>query len=281
MTESHMSTRKKLIFVDIDGTIFMKDQGVSPALAESFDRVRANGHRLFLATGRAWNSLPEEVMALEWDGIISSAGSDIHIYGKRVFQTSLDRALIREIVDVMKKIPGMIYMLEGFDRTFVGGSDSSLFWEKRSMPDWMKSLREEKNTRSLDVWSPEREEIPKVSFMVDSPEVIEQIRCEFGELLHVVSYPIYQNPDIFYGELISREADKGAGIVKATDWFGMDLADTIAFGDSMNDYSMIERAGVGIAMGNADPGLKEIADHVCESVWDNGVLLELEQRGLA
>ncbi len=281
MTESHMNTRKKMIFVDIDGTIFMKNQGVSLALAEGFGRVRANGHRLFLATGRAWNSLPEEVMALEWDGIVSSAGSDIRIYGKRVFQTSLDRALIREIVDVMKKISGMIYMLEGFDRTFVGESDSSLFREKRSMPDWMKSLREEKNTRSLDEWSPEREEIPKVSFMVDSPEVIEQIRCKFGELLHVVSYPVYQNPDIFYGELISREADKGAGIVKAADWFGMDLADTIAFGDSMNDYPMIERAGVGIAMGNADPGLKEIADHVCESVWDNGVLLELERRGLA
>ncbi|MCD8241233.1 MAG: HAD family hydrolase [Lachnospiraceae bacterium] len=85
---------------------------------------------------------------------------------------------------------------------------------------------------------------------------------------------------MFNGELISHDSDKGTGIVKAAELFGADVSDTIAFGDSLNDYQMIERAGIGVAMGNADEEIKAIADRVCESVWDDGVLHEMERMGL-
>ena len=53
--------------------------------------------------------------------------------------------------------------------------------------------------------------------------------------------------------------------------------DTIAFGDSMNDYQMIRDAACGVAMGNADEKLKAIADRVCETVWEDGVIRELKR----
>ena len=55
---------------------------------------------------------------------------------------------------------------------------------------------------------------------------------------------------------------------------------SIAFGDSMNDAEMLLAAGIGVAMGNAEPEVKELADRVCESVDDDGVARELERMGL-
>ncbi|MCC8139284.1 MAG: HAD family hydrolase [Lachnospiraceae bacterium] len=278
---------KKLIFVDIDGTIYMMDHGVSPALAEGFRRARANGHKVFISTGRTWNSLPEEVTALEWDGIVASAGSDIRIDGKSVYRYALDPARVRRIIAVMEQIPGVIFMLEGLERIFVAGDGTTYLWGDMPMPDvnpelarWLQFLKKRKNTWPLSEWNPELDEIPKVSFLVRSQEALGQIRRELGEQFYVATYHIYQNTGMYNGELISHESDKGTGIVKTAELFGADVADTIAFGDSLNDYQMIERAGIGVAMGNADEELKAIADRVCESVWDDGVLHEMERMGL-
>ncbi len=282
-----MHNKKKLIFVDIDGTIYRMDHGISPALAEGFRRVRANGHKVFISTGRTWNSLPEEVMALEWDGIVASAGSDIRIQGKSVYRYALDPALVRRIIAVMERIPGVIFMLEGLDRIFVAGDGSAYLWEDEPMPDvnpelarWLQFLKERKNTWRLSEWNPELDGISKVSFLVRTQEALDELQRELGDRFHVATYHIYPNSGIFNGELISHESDKGTGIVKTAELFGADVADTIAFGDSLNDYQMIEQAGIGVAMGNADEEIKEIADRVCESVQDDGVLHEMERMGL-
>ena len=58
------------------------------------------------------------------------------------------------------------------------------------------------------------------------------------------------------------------------------MGDTIAFGDSMNDYQMIQEAACGVVMGNGDEALKKIADRVCEPVEEDGVIRELERMGL-
>ncbi|MCI8920007.1 MAG: HAD hydrolase family protein, partial [Eubacterium sp.] len=61
---------------------------------------------------------------------------------------------------------------------------------------------------------------------------------------------------------------------------GADMADTVAFGDSMNDQQMLEYAGVAVAMGNSCQELKDIADIVCESVEEDGVYCEFKRMNL-
>ncbi|MCD8241234.1 MAG: HAD hydrolase family protein [Lachnospiraceae bacterium] len=161
----------------------MMDRGVSPALAEGFRRVRANGHKVFISTGRTWNSLPEEVTALEWDGIVASAGSDIRIEGKSVYRYALDPVLVRRIIRVLDQIPGGIFMLEGLDRIFVAGDGSTYLWEDAPMPDvnpelarWMQFLKERKNTWPLREWNPHVGEIPMGSCLGHPQEALQQIR---------------------------------------------------------------------------------------------------------
>ena len=62
-------------------------------------------------------------------------------------------------------------------------------------------------------------------------------------------------------------------------YYNIDIKDTVAFGDSMNDREIIEASGFGIAMGNAIEELKKYADYVTDDIADNGVYNALEKFG--
>ncbi|MCI8892614.1 MAG: HAD hydrolase family protein, partial [Eubacterium sp.] len=64
------------------------------------------------------------------------------------------------------------------------------------------------------------------------------------------------------------------------EYYGADMADTVAFGDSMNDQQMLEYAGVAVAMANSCQELKDCADVVCESVYEDGVYFEFKRMNL-
>jgi hypothetical protein len=61
----------------------------------------------------------------------------------------------------------------------------------------------------------------------------------------------------------------------------VDISQSIAFGDSMNDSEIIIKAGIGVAMGNSCDELKALADVVCDSCENDGVAKALIERGLA
>ena len=78
----------------------------------------------------------------------------------------------------------------------------------------------------------------------------------------------------------SKRMDKGLAIKKVVETLHMKMEDTIAFGDSMNDYEMLQVCNYGVAMKNACQELKASADNICESVENDGVYYEMERLGL-
>ncbi len=74
--------------------------------------------------------------------------------------------------------------------------------------------------------------------------------------------------------------DKGEAMERVCEYYGADLEDTVAFGDSMNDQQMLEYAGTSVAMGNSCQELKDLADIVCESVDEDGVYFEFKRMNL-
>ena len=80
-------------------------------------------------------------------------------------------------------------------------------------------------------------------------------------------------------DVITKEVSKANGIQPLLDYYQKDWSDIVAFGDSMNDYEMIEKAGNGIAMGNAVDKLKEVADYVTRPIEEEGVSFALRHFG--
>jgi len=82
------------------------------------------------------------------------------------------------------------------------------------------------------------------------------------------------------GEMSPKGIHKGSGLTAIAEYYGAGIESTIAIGDSDNDTPMIQRAGIGIAMGNADPGLKEIADDITTPINENGIFNAFRKYGL-
>lgn len=72
-------------------------------------------------------------------------------------------------------------------------------------------------------------------------------------------------------DIIPKIGGKGLGIQKVLDYYQIDRAEAMAFGDDNNDIEMLKAVGRGIAMKNASEQLKEIADEICGEVAEDGI----------
>ena len=82
------------------------------------------------------------------------------------------------------------------------------------------------------------------------------------------------------GELVNRKFDKGLGVRRVCEALGFDIADTVGFGDSMNDLEMIETVGTSVCMANGSPNLQKKSDIVCPAVEEDGLAKAFKDLGL-
>ena len=81
-------------------------------------------------------------------------------------------------------------------------------------------------------------------------------------------------------DIIPANGGKGAGVRRVLEYYRLDPSEALAFGDGGNDMEMFEAVGIGVAMGNASPQLKAIADSVCGSAADDGIYYYCAENGL-
>ena len=72
-------------------------------------------------------------------------------------------------------------------------------------------------------------------------------------------------------DIIPANGGKGIGIQKVLEYYHLDKSEALAFGDGNNDIEMLLSVGTGVAMGNASPQLKEVADEICKDVAEDGI----------
>ena len=105
----------------------------------------------------------------------------------------------------------------------------------------------------------------------DDTSKIQQIEKELQETAPFQSITFCTSKP-FYLEFFSSKVSKAAAIDRIGELYGFTQAETIAIGDGFNDLSMIEYAGLGVAMGNAQPVVKESADFITKSNDEDGIL---------
>lgn len=81
-------------------------------------------------------------------------------------------------------------------------------------------------------------------------------------------------------DVVEQEASKAEGLKRLCQYYGIGLEQTVAFGDSMNDYEIVREAGIGIAMGNSVEELKAVADYVTDDIDQDGVWKACKYLGL-
>lgn len=102
----------------------------------------------------------------------------------------------------------------------------------------------------------------KICFTSTSLESVEKTKEYLGDRFGYVVYPYADSTTCYNREIILKAVDKGRGMKLVCRYYGADIQDTAALGDSMNDYEMMETAGISVAMGNAFDTLQNMADRI-------------------
>lgn len=253
----------KAAFFDIDGTLVsLKQKVYPPSTKPALQRLRANGVKTFVATGRSkFEIISEHLLdGLEFDGLLTNNGQDAYaadgslLYGKPIDPNE---------------------------------AAALLTWaEQHDCACWMVSAE-----RSVMNFHNER--------VLQAMEAIHTRPPELGDLREMLNKPIYkivlfltreEMPAVmpcaptsrtaqWYAcghDIISADGGKRSAMLEILRRYGMTAAECIAFGDSENDIEMLRAAGVGVAMGNATPDCRAAAGYVTADCDDDGIRKALE-----
>lgn len=252
----------KLIAIDIDDTLINDDKEVTPAVQKALEQAVAKDVVVTLATGRAYASA---------QAIARQTGLNVPIitYQGALVKNLLDEQVLYERyvpVDAAKKL--LQYCLEHnlHLQTYI---DDKLYTREENE----KIIAYTTLNKTRFYVEPDFEKLivqptPKL-LIIDEPDYLDQIAPVLRELLGDGVHITKSKPNFL--EIMHKEGTKGEALEFLASHFGCDLSETIAIGDSWNDHEMLEAAGLGVAMGNAIPALKEIADYVTLSNNEDGV----------
>lgn len=255
------------LFFDIDGTLVSFNTHEIPAsTVRALTDAKANGAQIYIATGRP-PMIITNLGAIKHliDGYITINGALCYIGRKLVcYQPIPQQDVFTCVQDAQAKGYGLIVI----------GRDKVAVLDPTGSVD--RIFRQYLNVKEFDNPSPLQELLCQDVLQLTAFFDADYEKVMLPSLPHCVSGRWHPE----FTDITAREADKGKGIQAIACYKGFNTSRTIAFGDGGNDLSMIKQAGIGVAMGNATPELKQQADYITDSVDEDGILNALKHFGL-
>ena len=264
----------KLIFLDIDGTLTVPGENTPPPSAvDAIKKARANGHKVFLCTGRNPDML-RPLLKYQFDGFISCAGGYV-VVGEKYDEILYDHPMTNEQRDTALKAlhnHGVFCTIEAEGGSWgdenLGSFLSSQGPGNSEIERWRKALSANLGIKPMSEY--DGSPVYKVVIMCLEMSQLDEAKKLLGNEFNFVVQEV-KAPSCINGEIINKEFDKGKGVEIICKKFNVPVSETIGFGDSMNDLEMIQTVGTSVCMANGAEKLKELSDIVCPSVSDDGL----------
>lgn len=262
----------RLLVLDIDGTLTNQKKEITEHTKEAIKKAQEMGVFIVIATGRPTKGvkkIAEELNLFETGGyILSFNGGKITDCktGEVIFQRTLEREDVEEIYQVAKEHQIRMVTYEG-DVVISETSD-----------DKYANLEARLNEMDMKV-------VDSIVDYVDFPvnkclmtgdgdylaQVEQKALKQYGDV-----YSIFRS-EAFFLEFMPKGVDKAKSLERLLSYLGYQKEEMIACGDGFNDVSMIAYAGLGVAMENAKPEAKEVADFITKSNEEDGVAHVIER----
>ena len=263
---------EKVLVLDIDGTLTNSQKEISPVTRRAIRETLKRGHKVILASGRPTPGMYryEKELELEKYGgyLLSFNGGRIIECrtGEVVYQRTLPGGIIPGLYRFAKDHQcGLV--------TYFGDHIISAF-----APDEYVELESRINGMEVRVVENFKDfvdfEINKCLLTAPS-ELAERYTRELAERYGDILSVYRSEP--FFIEIMPKNVDKAASLDRMLETVGLTREDAICCGDGFNDISMIRYAGVGVAMGNARPEVKEAADYITDTNDRDGLVEVMEK----
>ena len=258
----------KIIFFDIDETLYInrEEKRVPESTKTALRLLKQKGIITAIATGRTIAVLPEktkEVVAeCGIDMIVSINGQYVQYQDKPLATFAMDKTQVTTLSGSLKQhnIAHAFVTHEGLftalENHLSQSAMASLGLPYAHQPDIFNHV----NVYQFLVFYTTQQDDAVAPLL---PENLQIIRWhEKGT------------------DWLDKSGSKARGIQAALDKLGLTMADAMAFGDAHNDAEMLKAVGLGVAMGNAEPEIKAIADYVCPAIDDDGIYRGLVDLGV-
>lgn len=245
----------KAIFFDIDGTLISFCTHTMPESArKALNALREKGIRLFISTGRAPSSIGFVKEMFDFDGYVTMNGQYCFSKDQLIYEHGFAKEDVAALVEQSKTAP--------YTYCFVEPND--MYIDK--LTDSYQNICKLVNLSIPSICNsgyPLNRKIYQMIVSVTKEE--EHIITDAAPGLEVTRW----HPS--FVDVIPKGGGKDIGIAAMLEHFHIKREEIMAFGDGDNDISMLQYAGIGVAMGNAAATVQAKADYTTSSVDDNGI----------
>lgn len=267
---------KRLLFLDLDGTLLDDTKRITAGNERALRRILEDGHGVIITTGRPLKSAMEQARALGLDKpgcyLIAYNGSLIYDWAReqKIFSQPLSFADVYRVFDMVNATGVHIQTYDEWDVLVEARCDDEevrrycelIHMDYRVIADVRKDL-EQAPVKCLAIDFHDQTKLLQIQ---------QWVRENMGESL--ACYFSCQ----YYLEIVPTGMHKGAAVRMLCELLDVPLAHTVAVGDAANDITMIETAGVGVAMANAIDEVKAVATYITERDNNHDAIAEVAER---
>ena len=258
----------KLIAIDIDGTLVNSKKELTAGVKAAIEKAKAQGIKVVICTGRP---LPGALKLLAELGLDNDDNQYVVSFGGAVVQSTSGKVIYHQgltyedFVDLeaIARKMNLHFQVISPDRIYTCNKDIGYY------------TLYEANLVSMGIsyrTPDELRDVPLIKGMfIDGPEILDPAiadRTYFGQLEDRLEFT---KTAAFYYEAYTKGVSKGNAVAKLCEELDLTAENVMAIGDEENDISMIEFAGIGVAMENAVPAVKEAANEITVDNDHDGV----------
>jgi len=273
-------TPVKAIAIDIDGTLVVPDQDVTPRVKRAVKAALKQGVLVLLATGRRFDSAQQFALALELDGpMIVSGGAMVcnGTSGEIYYEDVIPPEGVTAVVDLLHS-SGLQPLLR--QRWSLG---HELFTGPREFddaPTRMYVQREEHMNRLRYERLRTTGDVMFASGLCEEEGRLQELAKAVWELPNLMPLVLPYGPGVLPSpvlDIFNAGTCKAKALHFVSERFGFDMAEAMAIGDGINDIDLLEAVGMPVAVGNAIPEAKAIAKAVVGANDEDGVAEAIER----
>lgn len=249
----------KLIATDLDGTLLDREGFVRPYTRQTLAECMQRGITVMIVSGRCHNTARMPAIQARLDLVIASANGariDRTPYGPTIYERLMNREECRAVYSILKDCPGNIHSyIRNINFGRLCDTDSG---EKRIRIDGLQDQPLQWIYNDVARMEAEGlENVHKFEIYDKRPELLD----DYAQRLRKIGMAVTSsNPEDI--EIQPADSTKGMAVRHMAEMLGLSREQVMCFGDNTNDMSMLEEAGIGVAMANAVPELRAMADYI-------------------
>ena len=256
----------KMIFIDIDGTLYNTEKQVTEYTKNILNIVKDKGIYVVLCSGRSNKDVCEiskDVNASKY--VISSNGALVYNYvdDLDIFESVMEKESLEKMWTLCENEKKWELIIESKEQVYI----NELMFRRR--PERFIKIDKIDDISNKNIF--------QMVLNIEESEKGDKVKeiLEKEEKIWAPNYGVGVTCAFF--DINNKNIDKGIGIKHLIENLGIKKEETIGFGDGVNDLAMFRECGIGVAMGNAEEKLKDMADYITQTNDEHGVAEFIEK----